>query len=84
MSFLRSRFTQAVLVLVLAFVILRFGIRPPAPRSVLSLYMFIITLAVLVPSNARRPVAISYSVAPSAQMSLRASASRPSSCSGAM
>src|SRR5712664_1978671 len=48
MRFLRSRFLQAVLVLVLAFVILRFGIRPPAPRSVLSLYMFIISLAVLV------------------------------------
>ena len=48
MRLLRSRFLQAVLVLVLAFVILRFGIRPPAPRSVLSLYMFIISLAVLV------------------------------------
>src|SRR2546429_7771858 len=48
MRFLRSRFLQAVLLLVLAFVILRFGIRPPAPRSVLSLYMFIISLAVLV------------------------------------
>ena len=48
MRFLRSRFLQAVLVLALAFVILRFGIRPPAPRSVLSLYMFIISLAVLV------------------------------------
>src|SRR3989440_12983145 len=48
MRLLRSRFLQAVLVLVLAFVILRFGIQPPAPRSVLSLYMFIISLAVLV------------------------------------
>src|SRR5919109_386943 len=42
MSFLRSRFVQAVLVLVLAFVILRFGIRPPAPWSVLTLYIAII------------------------------------------
>src|SRR2546425_8684285 len=48
MSFLRSRFVQAVLVLVLAFVILRFGIRPPAPWSVLTLYMAIIFMAVLV------------------------------------
>src|SRR2546422_10428576 len=48
MSFLRSRFVQAVLVLVLAFVILRFGIRPPAPRSVLTLYMAIIFMAVLI------------------------------------
>src|SRR5437899_9119694 len=48
MSFLRSRFVQAVLVLVLAFVILRFGIRPPAPWSVLTLYMAIIFMAVLI------------------------------------
>src|SRR4030095_8435579 len=48
MSFLRSRFVQAVLVLVIAFVILRFGIRPPAPWSVLTLYMSIVLLAVLV------------------------------------
>lgn len=48
MNLLRSRFTQAVLVLVLAFVILRFGIRPPAPWSVLTLYMTIVLLAVLV------------------------------------
>ena len=48
MSWLRSRFTQAVLVLVAAFVILKYGIRPPAPWSVLTLYMSIILLAVLV------------------------------------
>src|SRR5215470_6670404 len=48
MNFLRSRFAQAVIVLVLAFVILRFGIRPPAPWSVLTLYMSIVLLAVLV------------------------------------
>src|SRR3989440_6199207 len=48
MNVLRSRFFQAVVIWVLAFAILRFGIRPPAPWSVLSLYMFIISLAVLV------------------------------------
>ena len=48
MSFLRSRFVQAVLVLVIAFVLFRFGIRPPAPWSVLTLYMSIVLLAVLV------------------------------------
>src|SRR6267143_6932213 len=48
MNLLRSRFARAVLVLVLAFVILRFGIQPPAPWSVLTLYMAIVLLAVLV------------------------------------
>ena len=48
MNLLRSRFAQAVLLLVLAFVILRFGIQPPAPWSVLTLYMAIVLLAVLV------------------------------------
>ena len=48
MSLLRSRFFQAALILVVAFCILRFGIRPPAPWSVLSLYMGIVLLAVLV------------------------------------
>jgi mono/diheme cytochrome c family protein len=48
MSFLRSRFVQAILVLVVAFVVFRFGIRPPAPWSVLTLYMSIVLLAVLV------------------------------------
>ena len=45
MNVLRSRFFQAVAIFVVAFVVLRFGIRPPAPWSVLSLYMFIISLA---------------------------------------
>jgi len=36
------------------------------------------------PSKARFPVAISYSTAPNEKMSVRASASVPSSCSGAM
>ncbi|HXG02861.1 MAG TPA: cytochrome c [Candidatus Binatia bacterium] len=48
MSFLRSRFLQAVLILVIAFVVFRFGIRPPAPWSVVTLYMAIVFLAVLV------------------------------------
>jgi mono/diheme cytochrome c family protein len=48
MSLLRSRFFQAVVVLALSFVVLRFGIQPPAPWSVLTLYMFIVLLAVLI------------------------------------
>ncbi len=48
MNVLRSRFFQAVVIWVLAFLLLRVGIRPAAPWSVLSLYMFIITLALLV------------------------------------
>ncbi len=48
MNLLRSRFFQAALVLVIAFVLLRFGIRPPAPWSVFTLYMAIVLLAVLV------------------------------------
>ena len=48
MNVLRSRFFQAVLIFVLAFVVLRFGIRPPAPWSVLTLYMFIIGVSLLV------------------------------------
>ena len=43
-----------------------------------------IRLAWLFPSNAFLPVTISYSTAPNAKMSVRASASWPSSCSGAM
>ena len=43
-----------------------------------------ITLDWLFPTNARRPVTISYKTAPNANRSLRGSASRPSSCSGAM
>jgi len=41
-------------------------------------------LAWLFPVNARFPVAISYSTAPSEKMSERASASLPSVCSGDM
>ena len=48
MRLLRSRFFQSVLILVVAFCILRYGIRPPAPWSVLTLYMTIVLIAVLV------------------------------------
>jgi DMSO reductase family type II enzyme heme b subunit len=44
----RGKFLQAVLVLVAAFLVFRFGIRPPMPFSVLALYMAITLLAVLV------------------------------------
>jgi DMSO reductase family type II enzyme heme b subunit len=45
---LRSKLFQAALILVVSFLIFRFGIRPPAPWSVLKLYMAIVLLAVLV------------------------------------
>ena len=48
MSGLRSRFVQAVLILVVAFCLLRFGIRPPAPWSVINIYMLVVFLAVMV------------------------------------
>ncbi len=48
MSWLRSRFVQALVILVLAFVLLRFGIRPPAPWSVIEIYMTVVFLAVLI------------------------------------
>lgn len=44
----RSRLFQSVLVLAVAFAIFRFGIRPPAPWSVITLYMGIVLLALLV------------------------------------
>src|SRR5262245_35643357 len=44
----RGKFLQAVLVLAVAFAVFRFGIRPPMPFSVLSLYMGVTLLAVLV------------------------------------
>ena len=43
-----------------------------------------IVLAVVLCSNARLPVTISYKTAPKENMSLRASASLPSICSGEM
>jgi mono/diheme cytochrome c family protein len=48
MNLLRSRFLQAVVILVLAFVVFRFGIRPPAPWSVIKIYMTVVLLAVLI------------------------------------
>ncbi|MBI4608454.1 MAG: c-type cytochrome [Candidatus Rokubacteria bacterium] len=48
MNLLRSKFFQAALVLVATFVLFRFGIRPPAPWSVVTLYMAIVLIAVLV------------------------------------
>lgn len=48
MSWLRSRFLQAVVILVVSYVILRWGISPPAPWSVVSLYMSIVLMAVLI------------------------------------
>jgi mono/diheme cytochrome c family protein len=48
MNFLRSRFVQAVLILAVAFCLLRFGIRPPAPWSVINIYMLVVFLAVLI------------------------------------
>lgn len=48
MNVFRSRFFQAVLILVVAFVVLRFGIRPPAPWSVIKIYIAVVLLAVLI------------------------------------
>ena len=48
MNMLRSKFLQAVLILVGTFLFFRFGIRPPAPWSVVTLYMTITVFAVLV------------------------------------
>ena len=48
MNVVRSKFFQAVLVLVVVFLIFRFGIRPAAPWSVFTLYMFVALIAVLV------------------------------------
>jgi mono/diheme cytochrome c family protein len=48
MGLLRSRLFQAALILIVALLFFRFGIRPPVPYSVLSLYMFVVVLAVLV------------------------------------
>ncbi len=48
MNFWRSKFLQAVLVLGVVFLLFRFGIRPPAPWSVFTLYMFVALISVLV------------------------------------
>jgi len=44
----RGKFLQAASLLVGAFLIFRYGIRPPIPFSVLSLYCFVTLLAVLI------------------------------------
>src|SRR5258708_35671793 len=48
MNLLRSRLAQALLILVVAFILFKYGIRPAAPWSVLTLYMTIVLLAVVV------------------------------------
>jgi len=48
MRVLRSRLFQSALILAVAFCVLRFGIQPPAPWSVLTLYMGIVLISVLV------------------------------------
>jgi len=48
MNFFRSRFVQAVLILVIAFCVLRFGIQPPAPWSVIKIYLAVVLLSVLI------------------------------------
>src|SRR2546428_7223010 len=48
MSLFRSPFFQAVAIVLLACGILRFGIEPPAPWSVIKIYMFIVITAVLI------------------------------------
>src|SRR3972149_9204209 len=48
MNVVRSKFFQAVLVLVVVFLLFRCGTRPPAPWSVFTLYMFVALIAVLV------------------------------------
>lgn len=48
MGLLRSKFFQVILVLLVSFLTFRFGIRPPVPHSVLTLYMAIVLVAVLV------------------------------------
>jgi mono/diheme cytochrome c family protein len=45
---IRSKLLQAVLVVLVSYVVFQFAIRPPAPRSVLSLYMAIVVLAVMI------------------------------------
>jgi mono/diheme cytochrome c family protein len=48
MNLLRSRFVQALIILVVSFCLLRFGIRPAAPWSVINIYMTVVLLAVLI------------------------------------
>ncbi|MEE9221156.1 MAG: cytochrome c, partial [candidate division NC10 bacterium] len=48
MSILRSKLVQAVVVVVGMYLVFRFGIQPPAPWSVVKLYMAVVLLAVFV------------------------------------
>ena len=48
MGLFRSKLFQSVLILVGTFLLFRFGIRPPAPWSVITLYMGVVLLALLV------------------------------------
>ena len=48
MNVLRSRLLHAVLILIIAYAIFTFAIRPPAPRSVLAIYMGVVILATFV------------------------------------
>ena len=48
MKLLRSTFFRALLVVVAVFLFVRFGIHPPAPWSVVTLYMAITALAVFI------------------------------------
>ncbi len=48
MNVFTSKFLQAVVVLIIAYVTFQFAIRPPAPWSVLSLYMAIVLFAVMI------------------------------------
>ncbi len=48
MGLFRSRLFQSVVVLLVTFVVFRFAIRPPAPWSVITLYMGVVLLALLV------------------------------------
>ena len=48
MTLLRSKLLQSVLVVATMYLIFRFGIRPPAPWSVVKLYMAVVLLAVFV------------------------------------
>lgn len=48
MNFLRSKFFQAVILLVVIFLFLKFGIRPPIPGSLVTLFMAIACFAIFI------------------------------------
>ncbi len=45
--FIRNKLSQAAIILLIAFIIFRFGIQPPIPSSLLSFYMVIVLAVVL-------------------------------------